>query len=87
MLHQRWPFWWGFQVVFSSHARRRMLQRGLHEVQARQMLEGAHGLRPQADGGTWCVLAMEGKQAWMFVIKPNLTERRIEIITLYPVDG
>jgi len=47
--------------------------------------DGAHALRPQANSDTWCVHTLKGGPSSMFVIKRNLLEHRIEIITMYPL--
>lgn len=85
MLHRRWPDWWDHPLKFTRHAQRRMLQRGLDEIQVRTLLEQVESLRPQQDGETWLVTATRMEQTWLFIIKPDLIQARIVLITMYPL--
>ena len=87
MLYRRWPHWWDDPLSFTRHARRRMLKRNLDEIQVRILLESGETLQAQTDGETWQVTATLENQRWCLIIKPDLIQRRIILITMYPLSG
>ena len=85
MLYRRWPHWWDDPLSFTRHARRRMLKRNLDEIQVRILLDSGETLQAQTDGETWQVTAYLENQKWCLIIKPDLIQRRIVLITMYPL--
>jgi hypothetical protein len=53
-----------------------MVDREFTEVDLRQMLEGASGLRPDVEQGRWLVSARHRRRAWEIVVEPDEAQTR-----------
>ena len=53
----KWPNWWEWELEFSPHLLKRMLDRGLSDVDVRLMIEGTIGLRQAERAERWVVTA------------------------------
>jgi hypothetical protein len=62
-----------------------MVDREFTELDLRQMLEDASGLRPDVEKGRWIVTARHHRRAWEIVVEPDEAERVLVVITAYPV--
>jgi hypothetical protein len=59
----QWPGWWHWELEFSAHVYKRMLDREFDEVDLRQMLEDATQIRPsQHTPGRWEVGTMHAQR-------------------------
>jgi hypothetical protein len=61
-----------------------MVDREFTELDLRQMLEDASGLRPDVEGGRWVVTARLRRRAWEVIVEPDEAERVLVVITAYP---
>lgn len=62
-----------------------MVDRGFSEVDLREMLEHARGLRPDTVPGRWVTETRHARRYWEVVIEPDAAARRQVIVTAYPV--
>jgi hypothetical protein len=62
-----------------------MVDRGFSEVDLREMLEHATGLRPDTEPGRWIATARLARRNWEVVIEPDKVSRLQVIVTAYPV--
>jgi len=62
-----------------------MVDREFTELDLRQMLEDASGLRPDVEAGRWVVTTRHRRRAWEIVVEPDEAERVLVVITAYPV--
>jgi hypothetical protein len=62
-----------------------MVDREFTEVDLRQMLEDASGLRPDVEPGRWVVTARRDRRPWEIIVEPDEAERVLVVITAYPV--
>ena len=81
----KWPEWWEWELELSPHVLKRMVDRGFSEVDLREMLERATGLRPDTESGRWIAEARLARRNWEVVIEPDEVNRRQVIVTAYPV--
>ncbi|HOU93911.1 MAG TPA: hypothetical protein PLU22_22830 [Polyangiaceae bacterium] len=52
-----WPPWWEWDMELTPHVEKRMDDRGFSELDLREMLDRATGLRPGVVGGLVVVTA------------------------------
>ena len=50
-----WPVWWEWELEFSSHLLKRMMDRNFSEVDLRSMMELAEEFREDDEPGRWIV--------------------------------
>jgi len=80
-----WPNWWNWEVEFTSHLIKRMLDRQFNEVDLRTMLADASGYAQMPDGRSIVFTQREG-HPWEVVVEPDATDRVLLVITAYPKD-
>ena len=81
----RWPVWLDWELELTPHVLKRMVDREFTELDLRQMLEDASGLRPDVEEGRWVVTARLRRRAWEIIVEPDEAERVLVVITAYPV--
>jgi hypothetical protein len=64
-----------------------MEDRRVTEVDLRRMLEHAAGYRPDVAPRRWTVVARHRRRAWEVIVEPLPAEKRLLVITAYPVDA
>jgi hypothetical protein len=84
MIRRRWPEWWDWEMEFSPHLFKRMLDRNFTELDLRTMLERARGYRPDIVEGRWVVVTLHRRQTWEVIVEPDFSTKRLLIITAYP---
>lgn len=82
----RWPAWWDWELEFSSHLLKRMVDRGFTEVDLRSMMERATAVRRDVDPGRWIVESKHASKPWEVVVEPDVEDRLVVVITAYSVD-
>jgi hypothetical protein len=78
------PGWWDWELEFTPHLLRRMVDRGFTETDLRDMLERARSVAPSAMFGRWEASCTHGGRAWTVVLEPIDAEVRVLVITAYP---
>jgi len=81
-----WPEWWEWELEFTSHLLKRMVDRGFSEIDLRSMMQSAMSLREDEEPGRWIVQGMHGSREWEIIVEPDVVERILVVITAYPVD-
>jgi len=81
MIRRRWPEWWDWELEFSPHLFKRMLDRNFTELDLRTMLEHARGYRPDIVEGRWVVIALHRRQTWEVIVEPDFAAKRLEHLT------
>ena len=84
MIRRRWPEWWNWDLEFSPHVLKRMIDRGFTEIALRKMLDNARGYRPDIVEGRWVIVAYYRKKTWEVIVEPDAEMKRLVIITAYP---
>ena len=69
----------------NPHLAKRMIDRGFTENDLREMLERAHGFRPDRDPGRWVIETMFLRRAWEVIIEPQIDEELLVVVTAYAV--
>ena len=77
----KWPEWWAWELELSPHVLKRMVDRGFSEVDLREMLEHATGLRPDTTPGRWVAETRHVRRDWEVVIEPDDDARRQVVVT------
>ena len=80
-----WPVWWDWELEFSSHLEKRMLQRDFTEIDLRTMLDRATGYHADFVEGRWIIETHHRHHAWAVVVEPDYLERLVVVITAYPL--
>ncbi len=81
-----WPAWWAWELEITPHVERRMEDRSFTEVELREMLQRASRLREDVVEGRWVAETRRGAARWEVIVEPDAEERRIVVITAYPVE-
>lgn len=84
--HQHdWPDWWNWELELSSHLLKRMLDRGFSEIDLRDMMELAFGLRPAKERGRWTIETIHDASKWEVIVEPDRAEELLVVITAYAI--
>lgn len=75
---------WSWELEFTPHLLKRMVDRGFNEIDLRAMLEEASGYRSTGETGRWIVETGRASAAWEVVLEPIESERITLVITAYP---
>lgn len=81
-----WPEWWEWELEFSSHLLKRMVDRGFSEVDLRLMMEEATTIDQGAEPGRWVVQTIHDSKPWEAIVEPDSADRLLVVVTAYPVD-
>ena len=79
----KWPPWWEWELELSPHVWKRMEDRGINEVELRDMLERGQGYRQDVVEGRWVITTSDRHLAWEVIGEPDYEEQRLVIVTAY----
>ena len=82
-----WPAWWGWELEFSIHVLKRMVDRRLSEVDLRSMISVAVNLRENHEPGRWVMDASHESRLWNVIVEPDSADQLLVVITAYPVES
>lgn len=80
-----WPEWWNWELEFSPHLLKRMVDRSLSEADLRAMMERPTGLREDVEPGRWIVETKRDSGVWQVIVEPDTIDRLLVVITAFPV--
>lgn len=86
MARRERPPWWSWELEISPHACKRMVERGLTEVDLRLMLGEAQHIHPDVEPGRWTVLARLAGRPWEIIVEPDALRLHVVVITAYELD-
>jgi len=81
-----WPTWWDWELDFTPHLLKRMVDRSFTEVDLRGMLERAVGFRPDVADHRWVVETRLRGRSWEVIVEPEEESSLLIVITAYPLD-
>jgi hypothetical protein len=81
-----WPHWWDWDLEFSTHLLKRMLDRDFNEIDVRHMFSVATGTRPDLVDGRWVVTTRLHRSPWEVIVEPDRDSQLLLVLTAYPVD-
>jgi hypothetical protein len=70
-----WPEWWEWELRLTQHLELRMGERGLSEVDLREIMEAATGFSPALREGRFIVFASRRGRLWKIVVEPDSNAR------------
>lgn len=79
------PDWWDWELEFTPHLIKRMVDRRFNEAELRTMLADASDYVQMPDGRSIVFTKREGRQ-WEVIVEPDLADRVLLVITAYPKD-
>jgi hypothetical protein len=82
-----WPDWWKWELELSPHLEERMADRDFNEVDLRAMPEKAKVFSPDVVEGRFLIRTKHRRRPWEVIVEPNPLERRLIVVTAYPVHG
>lgn len=82
-----WPSWWDWELEFSSHILKRMVDRRFSETDLRLMMSVAAGYREDIVPGRWVIETFHDALAWEVIVEPDDLEQLLVVITAYAVDS
>jgi len=85
-LAAQWPFWWDWQLEFSPHVLKRMLDRGFSEVDLRLMMEQATWCHEDQEPGRWIVETKHDYRSWQVIVEPDMADEILVVVTAYSVE-
>jgi Domain of unknown function (DUF4258) len=80
-----WPEWWSWELEFSPHLLKRMVDRSFNEADLRLMLENATGYHENHEEGRWAIESNHDGRPWEVITEPIPEEEILVIVTAYPV--
>jgi hypothetical protein len=81
-----WPEWWVWELEFTQHLLKRMVDRRFTEVDLREMLEHATGYHRNHEEGRWGIETRHADNDWIVIVEPLADETVLLVITAYPLD-
>jgi len=81
-----WPEWWDWELELSSHILKRMEDREFSELDVRQMLSTASGLRRDIVQDRWIVETRRRRRPWEIIVEPDADAHLLIVITAYPIE-
>jgi hypothetical protein len=81
-----WPSWWEWELEFTPHLLKRMIDRQFNEPDLRLMLDEATGVRDNHEEGRFAVETSHECRPWEVIVEPLAEEQLLLVITAYPVD-
>jgi len=81
-----WPEWWDWELEFSQHLLKRMVDRQFKETDLRVMLEQATGNHRNHEEGRWAIETRHAGADWIVIVEPLVDETILLVITAYPWD-
>jgi hypothetical protein len=81
------PSWWDWELQLSGHVLKRMIDRGLTEVDLRSMMSTAMSLREDREPGRWVVETAHESRLWEVIVEPDPAAHLVAVITAYPVEA
>ncbi len=81
-----WPDWWSWDLEFTSHLLKRMVDRGFNEVDLRIMLEVATGFYDNHEEGRFVVETTHNERRWAVIVEPSPVDEVLIVVTAYPMD-
>ena len=80
-----WPDWWDWDLEFTPHLLKRMIDRQFSEVDLRAMLADAREIEPEPDG-RFRIVTQRDARIWEVIVEPDFTDQVLLVITAYPRD-
>jgi len=82
----RWPPWWSWDLLLTSHAWERMADRGISETDLRSMLESATEYQRDVVIGRWRIEVEHEGWLWHVIVEPDYARELLVLITVYRVE-
>jgi hypothetical protein len=81
------PHWWEWELEFTPHIEKRMVQRNFTEIDIRTMLENAIQIKQDHNQhGRWIIVSKLDKVMWEIIVEPDIEEQLIILITAFPIE-
>lgn len=81
-----WPSWWDWELEFTPHLLKRMIDRQFNEADLRLMMDEATNYRKNHEEGRYAVESRHDNRPWEVIVEPLLDEQVLLVITAYSVD-
>ena len=78
-----WPEWWNWELEFTPHVEKRMLQRDFSEIDLRTMLDTAKSYMPDIIEGRWIIDTNHRNRNWQVIVEPDPIESLLVVIAAY----
>ena len=75
------------RAIVSCGCAGRMEDRGITEVELREMLQGARGYHSDVVEGRFIVEATHSSRVWHVVVESDQVERLLVVVTAYPLEA
>jgi len=82
----KYPSWSEWELLLSSHALKRMEQRGLSEIDLRTMLHSASAYTMTMQRDRWLAHCNFQGTKWLVVLEPIHDLELITVVTVFPVE-
>jgi hypothetical protein len=82
----REPRWWAFELRFSDHAKKRIADRGISELEVRTILVGPVRIAPDPQPGRIRVTGSISGTEWTIVLEPDLDQSQLIVVTVFRND-
>jgi hypothetical protein len=81
-----WPDWWSWELEFTPHLLKRMVDRRFNEVDLRIMLDSATDFYENHEQGRFVVETKHNGRNWAVIVEPSPSDEVLIVVTAYPLD-
>jgi Domain of unknown function (DUF4258) len=81
-----WPDWRSWELEFTPHLLKRMLDRRFNEVDLRIMLDSATDFYDNPEEGRFVVETRHDGRNWAVIVEPSPADEVLIVVTAYPLD-
>ena len=80
------PEWWDWELEFTPHLLKRMVDRSFNEVDVRSMLAAITDWRKSTTEGRYVVTSRFQRREWEAIVEPDETSKLLIVVTAYRRD-
>lgn len=78
-----WPEWWSWELEFTPHLLKRMVDRQFSEVDLRTMLDAATTCYHNHEEGRFVVETTYESRRWAVIVEPVSSDEMLVVVTAY----
>jgi hypothetical protein len=81
-----WPDWWSWELEFTPHLMKRMVDRRFNEVDLRLMPDTAAGFHENHEENRFVIETTHDGRRWAVIVEPSTDDAVLIVVTAYPLD-
>ena len=81
-----WHDWWLWELEFTPHLMKRMVDRIFSDVDVRLMLDAANGFYENHEDGRFVIDTTHDRRRWAVIVEPSAHDAVLIVVPAYPID-